>query len=115
MSPKKQINQRSSDEERMPKGISANGVIGRNKHAGRAGTRDRKRAETRLVLVPDPTSAPTSAPNDEVLKAVIDEWLVPCLIKQFLAERSHSETASDDSGRLLCPTNPEGSSNKLGA
>lgn len=61
--------------------------IRRNRHAGTANTGDRRRAETRLVLIP----SATAAPNDDLLRSVIDEWLVPCLIKQFLAERGNRE------------------------
>jgi hypothetical protein len=92
MNPKKKINQRSSDEEPRRKDMPSKGVPGRDKHSGRAGTRDRKRGETRLVLVP----SATAAPNDEVLRSVIDEWLVPRLIKQFIAERKNGEPPSGD-------------------
>ena len=112
MSPKKKINQRSSDEEPRRKDMPPNGVPGRNKHTGRAGSGDRRRGETRLVLVP----SATAAPNDGVLRSVIDEWLVPCLIEQFIAERKNGEPPSgDDPGKVSAQTNLGGLSNKYGS
>jgi|ERR1700733_2477729 hypothetical protein len=108
MSPKKKINQRSSDEEPRRKDMPPKGVTGRNKHTGKSGTRDRKRGETRLVLVP----SATVAPNDGLLRSVIDEWLVPCLLKQFIAERNYGEPSFGDDPGKVSQTNPGGPSNK---
>lgn len=46
----------------------------------------RKRGNVELVL------RPTGAPNDELLKSVIDEWLVPRLVDEFLREYGHKKT-----------------------
>jgi hypothetical protein len=43
--------------------------------------RTRRRADTLLVF------DPTQKVPDLVLNAILEEWLVPCLVEQFLRER----------------------------
>lgn len=43
--------------------------------------RTRRRADTLLVF------EPTQKVPDLVLNAILEEWLVPCLVEQFLRER----------------------------
>jgi hypothetical protein len=90
MGTKTKITRRSRKENSLPMDTLHEGASRPNKDARRVGSGNRRRAETRLVIMP----STAAAPNDKLLMSVIDEWLVPCLIKQFLAERSKPESAT---------------------
>lgn len=49
----------------------------------------RSRGDIELVL------RPTVPPSDELLKSVIDEWLVPRLVDEFLRERRGESNVSE--------------------
>ena len=49
--------------------------------------RRRSRTDTLLVF------APAQKVPDAVLDAILEEWLVPCLVEQFLSERGITRNA----------------------
>jgi hypothetical protein len=70
----------------MAKDLTTSSLIETKTTSGKRSPTRRKRGDVELVL------RPAGGQNDDLLRSVIDEWLVPRLVDEFLLEYGHEKT-----------------------